>query len=492
MFSEEKSLSYKLFGFTFLLSIITYGYTLTNHSLSIDSETPIDSNFSLLLGRWGTNFIRYHVFNGHLSYFTLLLGLFFLALTAIEISKLLNFKGYNSYFFCALFVTFPQLSYQFVFNMQADIIPLGFFIAVIAVKYFFIAVDDFKNIKNKALFVISAFLIMFVIALYQALILIPIVLFLILFLNKTFLKDFQFKKHISVIFYFGLLMIFSVIFYYISVKIICPPVESGYLISYLSGENTNMLTDGFNIWIDNLKGVWYYGEKTFFVATILGLFLVIKFMILKSNFLLRFIILIALFIIPFGFSFFINNGYHPPRIYITSGLVFSYIIVYCLSLLNNINISKIVVTTLSIIHIFFITNLFLSNHKILNHDIEIAKKIDFKIKNKYPAFDENIDYVYFYGFLPYEHHSKLRIDKSEAFGGSHFSWDNGDNFRIINFFKCNDVAHYKMIDNKETYLNIKDSIKNLPIWPNNESIKKINNVIVVKLGNEKGAKLFVE
>lgn len=257
MLSEEKQSRYKLFGFTFLLSIITYGYTLANHSLSIDSETPIDPNFSLSLGRWGTNFIRYHLFNGHLVYFTLLLGLFFLTLSAIEISKLLDFKGYYKYFFCALFVTFPQFSYQFIFNMQADIIPIGFYIAVMVIKYFLISINDFKNLKNKLLFLATSLLMMFVIALYQALALVPVVLFLILFLNKTFLKDFHFKNHVSTLLYFGLLMVISVIFYYISVKILCPPVESGYLGSYFSNKNPTMLQDSFNIWIDNLKGIWY-------------------------------------------------------------------------------------------------------------------------------------------------------------------------------------------------------------------------------------------
>ena len=492
MFLNKNSNYLKLFGFTFLLSIITYGYTLANPSLSIDSETPIGSDFALLLGRWGTNLIRYHVFNGHISYFTLLLGLFFISITAVEISKLLAFKGYYNYIFCALFVSFPQFSYQFIFNMQADIIPIGFFLAVISIKYFYRAIENFNNLKNKFYFLLSSLLMMTAIAMYQALILIPIILFLIFSLRETFNENFKFKSYIFTFSYFSLYMIISVVFYYISVKIFCPPVESGYLVSYLSGENPNMFLDAFYIWIDNLKGVWYYGEKTFFVVTFLGLFLLMKFAFLKSNFLIRFIIVILLFLIPFGFTFFIANGYHPPRIYITSSLVFSFIIVYCLSLLNNLKVSLITSSVLCLIHIYFITNLFLSNHKILNHDIELAKKIDFKIKNKYPEFDEKNDYVYFYGYLPYEHHNNLRIDKSEAFGGSHFSWDNGDNYRIINFFKCNDVAYYKMIDNIDLYTNIKDSINELPVWPKDESVKKINNVVVVKLGSEKGAKLFIE
>ncbi len=98
----------------------------------------------------------------------------------------------------------------------------------------------------------------------------------------------------------------------------------------------------------------------------------------------------------------------------------------------------------------------------------------------------------FFGYLPFEHHQNFRIDKSEIFGGSLFNWDNGDNYRIINFFKFNDINYYRMIDNKEVYLKIKDSIGVMPVWPNRESVKKIKDVIVVKLGNEKGAPLWVE
>jgi hypothetical protein len=114
------------------------------------------------------------------------------------------------------------------------------------------------------------------------------------------------------------------------------------------------------------------------------------------------------------------------------------------------------------------------------------------MKFKYPEFDENINYVYFYGCLPFEHHQKFRIENSEIFGGSLFNWDNGDNNRIINFFKFNDIAYYKIIDNNETYLKIKDSISSMPVWPKKESIKLINNVMVVKLGNEKGSPLWIE
>jgi uncharacterized CHY-type Zn-finger protein len=79
-----------------------------------------------------------------------------------------------------------------------------------------------------------------------------------------------------------------------------------------------------------------------------------------------------------------------------------------------------------------------------------------------------------------------------VFGGSYFNWDNGNNYRIIHFFKEADVADYNMIDSKEKYYSIKDSIDKMPIWPDYESVKMVKKIIIVKLGKEKGMPISVE
>lgn len=484
--------SFKLFSFSFVLSIITYGFTLSNYSLSVDSETPIYPEFAMSLGRWGTNFVRYYVFEGHLPYFTLLFGLFLLSIAAVELSDLFKLKGIMKYIFCALFLTFPQLSYQLVFTMQADVIPLGFLTSAFAIKVFNKSFDKMFTPLAFGYFFISALLIMFTIAIYQGLILIPIIIYIISFFLTSFDDDFNFKNEIKRSLSFFLSMVVGIILYYISVKILCPPVEGGYLSSYMSGNTDNQFLNGLSIWLKNLVGGFYYGEKTFIISTFVLVVLIFQLAFHKRLFLLRFSILILLFLLPFSFSFLITNGYHPPRIYLTSGIVFAFVIVFFATRIKFIKITLFAVSVICLMNIYFITNLFYSNYRIFNHDKELAKKIDFLIQYKYPNFDSKSNYVYFFGYLPYEHHNIFRLDKSEIFGGSLFNWDNGDNYRIINFFKFNDINYYRMIDNKEVYNKIKDSISQMPVWPNRESIKKINEVIVVKLGNEKGAPLWVE
>ena len=86
----------------------------------------------------------------------------------------------------------------------------------------------------------------------------------------------------------------------------------------------------------------------------------------------------------------------------------------------------------------------------------------------------------------------MRLEKTEIFGGSMYNWDNGNNYRMIHFFLESNIAEYKMIDTKEQYNIVKDSIAKMPIWPDYGSVKMFNNIVVVKLGNEKGMPLPME
>ena len=303
---------YKLCLFSIVTSIVTYGFALTNYSLSVDSETPINSEFAMSLGRWGTNLVRYRIFEGHLPYFTLLLGLLLFSLTAVELAKLFNFKGTMGYVFCGLFLTFPQMSYQLIFTMQADVITLGFLLAVLSVTIFMKNSDVVFSKTSIFYFILSSLLLMFVIALYQALILVPVIVFIILFLQNSYNENFNFKTEFRRGIFFSALLLVSVILYYLSAKILCPVPESGLLSSYLSGETDNQFLNACSVWFKNLVGNFYYGNKLFIIAFLISLFLFVKFGIEKKFFAIRFVSLFLLLILPFGFSFFITNGYHPP------------------------------------------------------------------------------------------------------------------------------------------------------------------------------------
>lgn len=499
MINKIKNKDINLFIFSLLSAILCYGFTLTNFSLSIDNEQVFHKNHSMEMGRWGTNLIRSRIFDGIIPYYTLFLSLVFLALTAVLLSRIFNFKNIYSYLFCALFLSFPQMAYQMVFTMQADAVAIGFFSSSVSIIFLNWGLNNLmlQPIKSYLAFLLSSVLIVFIIAIYQALIFLPIIIFAIsLFLN-TFKEDYSLKNDFKNIVIFIVTIFVAVVLYYLSVKLFCPPMgDIGHLDSYTnSNQNSNFLDrfiDFYNLLVDNFRGDFYYGNKPFLFASIVGLMHIGIYIYQKKHFFIRFVLIIALFILTFSISFFITNGAHPPRLYVASNIVFAFIIVHFITSIKYQNVGLIITCFLFLTNVYFITLLFLSNHKICQHDQQIARKIDGIIYSKYPTFNSNTDYVYFYGSLPDSEHERFRLPKSEIFEGSFFRWDGGSNNRIINFIKFYDIAYYKEIDNKETFLKISDSIEAIPIWPNPESIRKIDNVIVVRLGKEKGTKLSVE
>ena len=96
-----------------------------------------------------------------------------------KITKILKIKGIYSYIFILLFLSFPQHAYQLVFTMQADAIPLGYFLASLSVHFYI--KNKVSNLEKILYTVLSILLLVCTIAIYQALIFIPFVLYLLYF-----------------------------------------------------------------------------------------------------------------------------------------------------------------------------------------------------------------------------------------------------------------------------------------------------------------------
>lgn len=476
-----------LYIFAILVAIITYGFALTNFSLTVDSEMPAWDPNPLNLGRWGHYFIRAHLFNGLLPYYTLLFGLIFLGITSVEITKILNIKGIYSYIFCLLFLSFPQHAYQLVFTMQADAIPLGYFLSTMSISLFLrqSKVGWVKILLNvfSILFLASTF------AMNQALILIPFVLYILYFFvqinnSETDVKR-EFKKALS---YAGLFAM-AILVYLLSVKIFVKSENSGYFLkSYTSGNTSNQFTDFFKILADNITGNFYYGEKPYILVLVGFVISLILFVKEKKNVWLKSLIFVLLLIIPFAMSFFIRSGWHPPRIYVSSSLVFVFVIVFILQKIPKQYYNQVLFASMLLFlwNSYYVTNLFYTQNRIFKHDLEIAKDISHQI-NSLEGYNSESDFVYFYGGLPMSNHEKLILPKSEIFESSIFRWDNGNNWRIFHFFKFNDILYYRFLDDEKAFNKIKDSLQTMPVYPLKGSVKKIENVVVVKLNNEKGA-----
>lgn len=480
--------------FSFLSALIVYGFPLTNFTLTPDSEFPIDKYYSLSLGRWGTNLVRYHLFDGLYPYYTLLVGLLFLSLTAVEMTKLLKINGIFRYVFILLFLSFPQHAYQLAFTMQADAIGIGYFTSVLAVVLYTRLPSKFNFIY---LIKITAvvLLLLLSIAIYQALIIVSIVLFALYFFNQWYTDEVDAKKlWRNVLMFIGVLVVTSLL-YIISVKIFCTVEKSGgYLATYLNEGNGHFFSDYFKLLIGNNLGSFYYGEKAYILVTI-GILIGVWVFIREKQYLwIKLLTFLFLFVFPFSISLFTKADANPPRLYLGSTVVFAFVITFVLKKIHLKYTNQILFLSLVIFlwNTFYINNLFYNSNRIYKQDLKTAEKINNNIIKHITDFNPNNDYVYFYGMPSKKPYEEMLLKDSEIFSGSILRWENGSNRRIVNFFEFNDLANYKLLDNEEEFNKIKDSIAAMPVFPAEGSIKKISHTVVVKLGFSKGMPLPFE
>ncbi|MXV38283.1 hypothetical protein GO491_06275 [Flavobacteriaceae bacterium Ap0902] len=488
----KSSIYYKI-CFAFISAIIVYGFSLTNFTLMVDSESPIVPTFSLEHGRWGTNFIRYHLFGGHLPYFTQLLGIFFLGISAVLMTEIFKFKNLAPYAFILLFVSFPQHAYQLAFTMQADAIGIGYFTGSLAVYLWFIKLShlqkkEFFTIKSIAYLFCVILLLTCTIGTYQGLIFVPIVLFAAKFFQLLF-NNLDIKKEIRNAILFVGSMFSAAILYLLSIKMFFSDKQGSYLSSYAEGENENPYLRFLEIWEDNLLGLFYYGEQFFILTSICGLLTLGYLFYKRKYFILKILVLIFLFLAPFIVSFFIPGTYHPPRIYIGSTILFAFMIVFIINKIFNQRILMILSVIVFLGNTFMVTNLFNSAHQIYQFDLEMAKNIDKEIKSKLGGDTPERTYLYFHGSPPISNYQDMTLPDSEVFASGIFRWDNGSNQRMLNFFNYHHLGNYNVIDKEEIYDQIKDSIPRMPKWPNEGSIWKKDNIVVVKFSQTAGAPL---
>ena len=485
MLTKTQNEQLLLYLFSIFIAFVVYGFALTNFTLTVDSESPIYPQYSLELGRWGSNLVRYHLFNGLFPYFTLLFGLVFLALTSVEITKILQIKAIYSYIFCLLFLSFPQHAYQLVFTMQADSVPLGYFLGTLGVAFYL--KESKAKIQKITYLVLTVLFLVCAIGTYQILVFVPVILYLLYFFTQINKPETNVKQEFKKALIFSGIVLISVALYLLSVKLFVPVASSSYLDGYATGNPVNPFVAFYNLLVDNLYGNFYYGEKPFVLATLCILASVIWFIKEKKNALLKILLFLALLIIPFAMSFFIKNGYHPPRLYVGATLVFAFSIIFILQKIPRQYFNQMLFTgvLLFLWNAFYVNNLFYTQNRIFKHDLEIAKDVKQKI-DQIEGFNPETDYVYFYGRIDESHHNKFWLPNSEVFAGSVLRWGNGDNWPMINFFKFNDIAYYRFMDSETSFNKIKDKFSTMPVYPKKGSIQKLENIVVVKFSQERG------
>lgn len=472
--------------------VLAYGYNLFNFTLPIDGENKDNFLQTISLGRWAHSFIRNYLLpEPFLPYFTNLVSLFFLSLTAFTLTKTLKLNELESYFFAALFITFPALAYQFEFINQSDTISIGYFLAALSAYTFIKGLYSTRAYKL-LFFTVSFFLLISGIAIYQALALVPIVAIL-----SHFYID-SYRREDGLIFYTKstliLLLIYSLAiatYYFFTIRMKHVFLEgtggaNSYLMHYVNSSSSfsSIARQSVDNITSGILGDVRYGFKTYAAATLAGA-LTIGFSLYKKSgsYFSRSLLAILIIISPF-LIIALSGSYIPGRVLVATNIAFATIIVGAFAaLVQQARVAALMVAIISLINISSITALFYSDTAVRQNDIALANRIATVMMINEPEFDPGTMSVYFHGGIRKTNPHKL--PNSDVFGSSFFTWDYGNNRRIVRFFSYYNIAHFSMAG-KEEILNIKPAIERMPVWPNPKSVGIINGVMVVKLHEKQG------
>lgn len=486
---------------SFIFTLICFGFMLTNHSLTIDEETWINSNATsntwlwLVQGRFGI-FLIDKVISPTGNYIPFLWdflsvviwnfsGVCFLFCISMVYTK---FNKFSSFVFCAYFSSLPLvvgeiLSYS-MFNLQQSLGMLFMAISVLCIYTYF-------KVKHNKYIIISWVLLFSSISIYQAFTVVYIVMIIAYSLFFVLKHDYiHTKQVIHNITKALLVLICSVLTYYLINKIITTyiaPDPGNYLSGYIGwnkrGNNIHVILTTLHYVEKILFGdSAVYGGKVILVVTCLFLvysifsFINAKKIIEKS---MICILSILLLISPFTLSMVLGTSGINGRTYLALPLAGAIQLLLVNNQMIKIRIIKPVVTIVTVflllLNSMYMNRLFYNSFMVYQFDSNVGNEIIHDIG--VDGYNYSNTPLVFLGMHDVDR--KIFSSNSGSTGGSFFSWDDGNNARIINLLKSEgyDVIMPSTSQIKYSYDNSND-LKN---WPSRYSIKEINGCIVIKL-----------
>ncbi|ELO1247515.1 glucosyltransferase domain-containing protein [Escherichia coli] len=469
----------------FFAAIAVYGFELTHFTMSIDEEFMDNFYQTVALGRWGHSFLREYILPEPFApFFTTLVSISFLALSASLTARIANLNIEWSCVMAILYISIPQFAYQLEFANQSDTVAIATLSSTLSVMFFIRGTISLLSTWS----LISIISYAVAISVYQSFTILPVTLCLMYVCFALIGGNLNNRGAIIVIIKFAMISISATILYAISTYIIqnAFDIHGG---SYLS----NMIKWGKEDNISVLNSVYlsvkgYFTFNTFFgldiyAATIVALIVFVISSLVKRNF--RFFTVTAIILMILSPFIMIAGigGNQPPRTMASLSPAFSAIILISLM---SISVRWITISLTSCVMLIGSANssrLFYSDYMSLQSDLLLANRIVTTINVLSPEFDEKTTPVYFYGRKKLE--NPWRVKNGDVFGNSFFAWDGGNNKRILAFMRVNGVANMKKID-KDLVPIARKYAEQMPLWPNPESIQMKDGMLIIKLGSEVG------
>lgn len=462
-----------LFGYFFV-----YGYELSHFTLSIDEEPRSNYLHTIAVGRWGDALLkRYFLPEPYIPFFSQMLAFIVMSITAVFVCRLLKFNATQSFLFVIMMIAMPQLAFQLQYTQQVDSYAIGCLFAVMSTLHLF-----FER-KKIFFFLFCVTYTSISIAIYQSLILIPFTMFLFYAYRENFDLVTLLRKAFTLILItvIGILLYAAITVFFLKYYNVN---DMGYFSSRINWLHYPMST----VLIDTIKNVSgylfgnsIYGLETYVIAVFFFLHLSLK-SIVRKKFFLPFVLLSVL-ISPFLLMIFIGN-FQPPRALSSLPFCFAFLSAQSLSKLN-VKFSASISFLLILIASAKCNSLFYAEQLRHEQDVSYATRLLSKIYASCPDFNEERDYIYFFGSPNLA--GAISFDKNvDSFNQSWFNLFNGNNERIINFMKAAGLANFK-IPYKDMSVIVQYQIKDMQTYPQSGSIKCFGeNTVIVKLGKDPG------
>lgn len=501
-FSEHK----KQILIILCIAILTYMIKIFNYDISIDSEVTVNDTTAndmpwICTGRWALvilgKFIHYN--NKYNPFFSNLIMVIFFTLSIVIlsylISKVINNKELDNKIILmlgSLILTSPVICEMMNFTMMAAEVAVGITLVMLSVYMTYLAIYE----KQKLCYILSIILLSFSMGIYQAFFPLYISIIALIYL----LKMINMNNKLTTL--ENIKIIIKIVFIFITSYIICNVITK-ILLSYYgmkaSGYLTNQITWGKIPIADSVanifnniysivlppfsSSVWNYSYL--FVAIISFIYIIYLIIIDKFKSLLSILCLLFILISPFFIIILTGNGV-AVRTMMNLPFIVGILSILFVSISKN-NVSKtimiIFIVVTSILQLKSSLDLFYSDYIRYEEDKMLVQNIFNKIDtlDKLPKNNREEITVVFIGM----HSAKSTgvIAKGDTMSYSFFEWDPAtelaSNQRIYGLARTLGY-NYKLPTAKQVK---KAQVKNkqLNVYPSNNSIKVIDDFVVVRM-----------
>lgn len=491
------NIDFSKFYIYFIIGFVFHIFEISNFLLSPDDEYSafrITPEAWIYDGRWTGFLIEKFIFDQPtMPFIPNIMSCVLMALSYIIILKAHNImSNFKTYFIFPIFSAFPTLWTINEFYGNMVMVSFGFFIISISILLFeefekSLSINSFSIFKTIKILFYPSLLLAVAIGSYQSFIMLAIACISGIFFLKLYRRDvINIKKYLtnSILYIF-----FGLVLYIIINKMfrLYFPSEHNYISGFIDLTNINFVSILSFVYAEIYKV--YTGSIEFFGVSMssLSIIIFIIFIIVFLNKEDKLILILSLLVIavsPFLLHF-LSGGKQLP---IRSMVSLPYVVFFFSFL--TINSKNYIINTLGILTVSY---LLIQQSSALGqysaatqigqmHDRHLAADIYTRISNINPNFNpDDTHIVDIYGYKSVETiYPKVQ---TSTMNSSFFDWDAGNMSRMISYMRLIGYTNIKMIDKSLIQKNI-SYFEDMPKYPNKDSIKYIDGVYLIKLGDK--------